>query len=70
LDNASNNIKSTDYFIHSLNSIMDEKIFHKKYAYHIFHLTVKTGIETPDFDQLIMKYKDSHHHIYSINIKK
>jgi hypothetical protein len=67
-DNASNNIKSIDYFTHSLNPIMDEKIFHQKCACHILHLTVKAGIKTPGVDQLIVKIKVSLHHIYSNNI--
>jgi hypothetical protein len=49
---------------------MDEKIFHQKYACHILHLTVKTGIKTPGVDQLIMKFKDIFHHIYSNNVRK
>jgi hypothetical protein len=69
-DNASNNIKSIDYFTRSLNPIMDEKIFHKKCVCHILHLTVKAGIKTPDVDKLIVKFKDSLHYIYSNNIRK
>jgi hypothetical protein len=49
---------------------MDEKIFHKKCASHILYLTVKTGIKTPSVDQLIMKFKDGLHHIYSNNVRK
>jgi hypothetical protein len=49
---------------------MDEKIFHQKYVCHILHLTVKTGIKTPDIDQLIVKFKDSLYHIYSNNVRK
>jgi hypothetical protein len=45
-DNASNNIKSIDYFARSLNSIMDDKMFHQKCVCHILHLTVKAGIKT------------------------
>ena len=39
-DNASNNIKSIDYFTRALNSIMDGRIFHQKCARHILSLTV------------------------------
>jgi hypothetical protein len=49
---------------------MDGKIFHQKCACHILHLTVKTGIKTPGVDQLIVKFKDSFHHIYSNNERK
>jgi hypothetical protein len=49
---------------------MDEKIFHKKYVCHILYLIVKTCIKTPGVDQLIMKFKDSFHHIYSNNVRK
>jgi hypothetical protein len=49
---------------------MDGKIFHQKYAYHILHLTVKAGIKTPGVDQLIIKFKNSLHHIYSNNVRK
>jgi hypothetical protein len=49
---------------------MDEKIFHQKCVYHILHLTVKAGIKTPGVDQLIVKFKDSLHHIYSNNVRK
>jgi hypothetical protein len=49
---------------------MDEKIFHQKYDCHIFHLTVKKSIKTPGIDQLIMKFKDSLHHIYTNNVRK
>jgi hypothetical protein len=69
-DNVSNNIKSIDYFTRSLNPIMDEKMFHQKCACHIPHLTVKVGIKTPGVNQLIVKFKDSLHHIYSNNIRK
>jgi hypothetical protein len=34
-DNASNNIKSIDYFTRVLNPIMDSRIFHQKCVYHI-----------------------------------
>jgi hypothetical protein len=69
-DNGSNNIKSIDYFIRSLNPIMDEKIFHQKYVFHILDLTIKVVIKTPGVDQLIMKFKDSINHICSNNIIK
>jgi hypothetical protein len=49
---------------------MDEKYFIKKYICYILYLTIKMGIKTPSVDQLIMKFKDSHHHIYSNNIRK
>jgi hypothetical protein len=69
-DNASNHIKLIDYFTRSLNLIMDGKIFHQKCAYHILHLIINAGIKIPGVDQLIMKFKDSLHHIYSNNIRK
>jgi hypothetical protein len=69
-DNASNNIKSIDFFTRSLNPIMDEKIFYQKYACHILHFTGKAGSKTPGVDQLIMKFKNSLHHIYSNNVRK
>jgi hypothetical protein len=58
---VSNNIKSIDYFIRSLNPIMGGKLFHQKCAFHIKTLGV---------DQLIVKFKDSLHHIYSNNVRK
>jgi hypothetical protein len=38
-DNASNNIKSINYFTRALNPIMDDRIFHQKCACHILSLT-------------------------------
>jgi hypothetical protein len=49
---------------------MDGKIFHQKCTCHILHLTVKAGIKTPGVDPLIMKLKNSFHHIYSNNVRK
>jgi uncharacterized membrane protein len=69
-DNASNNIKSIDYFICELNSIMDGRIFHKICACHILSLTVKTSLKTTSVNNLICKFKDGLHHIYSNNIRK
>jgi hypothetical protein len=69
-DNASNNIKSIDYFISALNSIMDVMMFHQKYACYIFSLTIKTGMKTTVIDNLNYKFKDSFHHIYLKNIRK
>jgi hypothetical protein len=43
---------------------MDGKIFYQKYDCHILHLTVKTGIKTQDINALIMKFKNSFHHIF------
>jgi hypothetical protein len=63
-DNASNNIKSIDYFTRSLNPIMDGKIFHQKYTCHILHLTIKAGIKTQGVNALIVKFKNSFHHIF------
>jgi hypothetical protein len=57
-DNASNNIKSIDYFIHTLNSIMDGKMFYKKCACHILSLTVKTRMKKTAVDNFICKFKD------------
>jgi hypothetical protein len=45
-NNASNNIKSIDYFTRSLIPIMDVKMFHQKYIFHILHLIIKTDIKT------------------------
>jgi hypothetical protein len=69
-DNASNNIKSIDYFTRALNPIMDGKIFHQKCACHILSLTVKAGLKTTSVNNLIYKFKDGLHHIYSNNIRK
>jgi hypothetical protein len=49
---------------------MDGKKFHQKCICHILHLTVKAGIKTLGVDQLIVKFKDSFHHIYSNNVRK
>jgi hypothetical protein len=54
-DNASNNIKSIDYFTRSLNPIMDSKMFHQKCVCHILHLTVKAGIKIQGVNALIVK---------------
>jgi hypothetical protein len=69
-DNASNNIKSIDYFSRALNSIMDDRIFHQKCAYYILSLTIKAGLKTTFVNNLICKFKDGIHHIYSNNIRK
>jgi hypothetical protein len=44
-DNASNNIKSIDHFTRAINSITNGRMFHQKYAYHIFSLTIKAGLK-------------------------
>jgi hypothetical protein len=49
---------------------MDGKMFHQKYACHILHPTVKAGIKTQGVNALIVKFKNSHHHIFSNNIRK
>jgi hypothetical protein len=67
---VSNNIKSIAYFTRSLNSIMDEKIFHQKCICHILHITITAGIKTFGVDKLIINFKDSIHHIYSNNVRK
>jgi hypothetical protein len=69
-DNASNNIKSIDYFTCALNPIMDGRMFHQKYACHILSLTVKSSLKTIAVNDLIYKFKDDFHHIYSNNIRK
>jgi hypothetical protein len=69
-DNASNNIKYIDYFIRALNPIMDGRMFHQKCACHILSLTVKTGLKTTFVNNLICKFKNDFHHIYSNNIRK
>jgi hypothetical protein len=69
-DNASNNIKSINYFTRALNPIMDGRMFHKKCACHILSLTVKTGLKATSVNNLICKFKDDLHHIYSNNIRK
>jgi hypothetical protein len=68
-DNASNNIKFIDYFTRALNPIMDGRMFHKKCASHILSLTVKAGLKTTSVNNLICKFKDNVHHIYSNNIR-
>jgi hypothetical protein len=69
-DNASNNIKFIDYFTRGLNPIMDDRMFHQKYACHILSLIVKAGWNTTSVNNLICKFKDGFHHIYSNNIRK
>jgi hAT family C-terminal dimerisation region len=69
-DNASTNIKSIDYFTRALNSIMDGRMFHQKCVCHILSLTVKAGLKTTPVNNLICKFKDDFHHIYSNNIRK
>jgi hypothetical protein len=63
-DNDSNNIKSIDYFTRSLNPIMNGKMFHQKYACHILYLIVKAGIKKQGVNALIVKFKNSLHHIF------
>jgi hypothetical protein len=69
-DNAGNDIKSIDYFTRALNIIMDGRMFHQKYVCHILSLTTKTGLKTTTVNNLIYKFKDDFHHIYSNNISK
>ena len=69
-NNASNNIKSIDYFTHALNPIMDGRMFHQKCACHILSLTVKTDLKITFVNNLVCKFKDGFHHIYSNNIRK
>jgi hypothetical protein len=69
-DNTSNNIKSIDNFTLALNPIMDGRKFHKKYACHILNLTFKASLKIIAINNLIYKFKDGIHHIYSNNIKK
>jgi hypothetical protein len=69
-DNASNNIKSIDLFTRAVNPIMDGRMFHQKCACHILSLTVKVGLKTNSINNLICKFKDGLHHIYSNNIRK
>jgi hypothetical protein len=69
-DKASNNIESIDYFIHTINPIMDGRMFHQKYICHILSLTVKACMKTTIIDNLICKFKNGLHHIYSNNIRK
>jgi hypothetical protein len=70
LINASNNIKSIYYLIRALNPIMDDRMFHQKYACHILSLNVKAGLKTTAINNLIYKFKDGFHHIYYNNIRK
>ena len=69
-DNASNNLKSIDYFTRSLNPILNGQMFHQKCACHILHLTVKAGLNTPAIDNLIMRFKQGLAHIFSNNVRK
>jgi hypothetical protein len=69
-DNVSNNIKSIDYFTRALNPIMDGRMFHQKCACHILSLIVKADLKTTSVNNLIYKFKDHFHHIYSNNIRK
>jgi hypothetical protein len=69
-DNARNNIKSIDYFTRALNPIMDGIMFHQKCVCHILSLTVKVGLKINSVNNLIYKFKDDIHHIYSNNIRK
>jgi zinc finger BED domain-containing protein 1 (E3 SUMO-protein ligase ZBED1) len=45
-------------------------MFHQKCVCHILHLTVKAGIKTQRVNALIVKFKNSLHHIFSNNIRK
>jgi hypothetical protein len=67
-DNASNNIKSIDYFTRALNPIMDGIMFHQKCACHILSLTVNAGLKTTSVNNLIYKFKDGLHHINHFHI--
>jgi hypothetical protein len=49
---------------------MDGKMFHQKYVCHILQLTIKMGIKTQGINALILKFKNSIHHIFSNNIRK
>jgi hypothetical protein len=49
---------------------MDGKMFHQKCVCHILHLTIKAGIKTRGVNVLIVKFKNSLHHIFSNNIRK
>jgi hypothetical protein len=49
---------------------MDSKMFHQKYPCHIFHLTVKAGIKTQGVNALIVKFKNTLHHIFFKYYKK
>jgi hypothetical protein len=69
-DNASNIIKFIDYFTRALNPIMDSRMFHQKCACHILSLIVKAGLKTTAVHNLICKFKDDLHHIYSNIIRK
>jgi hypothetical protein len=54
-DNASNNIKSIDYFTRALNPILDGRMFHQKCACHILSLTAKAGLKITSVNNLICK---------------
>ena len=69
-DNASNNIASIDHFISNLKPIMNGDLFHQKCACHILNLTVKAGLKTDVVNALIVKFKNSLHHIFSNNVRK
>jgi hypothetical protein len=43
---------------------MDGKIFHQKCAYHILHITVNAGVKIQGANALIVKFKNSFHHIF------
>jgi len=69
-DNASNNIKSIDYFTRSLNPIMNGLMFHQKCACHILNLTVKAGLKTDVVRALIAKFKQGLAHIFSNQVRR
>ena len=69
-DNASNNIKSIEYFTRALNPIMDGEMFHQKCACHILNLTIKSGLKTEVVNSLITRFKNSLHHIYTTGVRK
>ena len=64
-DNASNNNRAVEYLIRSLTPILDGKYFHQKCACHILNLTVRAGIQTDEVQNLIKRFKDSLHFIFS-----
>jgi ribosomal protein L25 (general stress protein Ctc) len=49
---------------------MDGRMFHQKCTCHILSLTIKAGLKTTSVNNLIYKFKDGLHHIYSNNIRK
>jgi hypothetical protein len=49
---------------------MDGRMFHQKCACHILSLIVKADLKTTSVNNLIYKFKDHFHHIYSNNIRK